>query len=166
MLALLLSSVGRYAMLFAAGAAAGFYAAWHWKTLNEDAAASKQVTAVIETTKAQDTVTNNASTKGEEHQVEIRYVYNTIVKKVPVYVSHQADRGCVVNTGAVRVLSAAASGVPVLPPAAGQSDDSASGVELSALVGAAAEDLGTCQGIRQQLIDLQGWVNDQRNITR
>jgi|GEM_PF-3609996 len=55
----------------------------------------------------------------------------------------------------------------LVPPGSdGQPDSAPSGVRLSRLVSAMAEDIGTGQANRQQLIDLQSWVRDQRALSR
>jgi hypothetical protein len=83
----------------------------------------------------------------------------TIVEKVPVYVSEKSDAGCVVNWGAVRLLDAAASGrdpdtvrAAIAP---GRPDDAASDVTLSEAVALLAADLGIARQNADQLNRLQ-----------
>lgn len=163
-LSLLLSSVGRYAMVAAVAFGGGFYLAWDIKSTQEQAALAKAVERVVDTTKKQDAVTEHSVSEGETHQAEIRYVTKEVIKNVPVYINRKADSGCSVPVGAVRLLSSAASGVPPVPNASGQSNDAPAGIELSSVVGAAVEDIGTCRGSRQALIDLQNWIKEQRNV--
>ena len=70
----------------------------------------------------------------------------TLIRKVPVHVPVQSDRGCIVPWGAVRLLDAAASGASLDDAAAriapGQPDDAASDVALSEAVALLAQDFG------------------------
>lgn len=154
-----------YALAAALCFGGGFYTAWHYKTLTEEAAVTETSHAVVQETHQQDVVTQQVSEKAEEKQVEIRTVIQTIVKRIPVYVDRKADSRCIVPRGFVRVHDAAANGVSVVPPAPGQSDDAPSGIGLSAVAGTVAENYGTCQSIRQQLIDLQGWIRQQQAVS-
>ncbi len=83
----------------------------------------------------------------------------TIVEKVPVYVSDKSDAGCVVNWGAVRLLDAAASGTDLdtvrAAIAPGRPDDAASDVTLSEAVTLLATDLGIARQNADQLNRLQ-----------
>lgn len=141
---------------------AGFRTAWVWQ---DNAYRAAQLTASERARQDERKAAEVAFRAGQESaaaQERIRTVTKTIVKEVPVYVSREADSRCAVPVGALRVLDAAARGVPVAPPPAGQSDDTPSGVDLSAVVGAGAEDIGTCHAVRQQLIDLQAWIMEVR----
>jgi hypothetical protein len=83
----------------------------------------------------------------------------TIVKKVPVYVSEKSDAGCVINWGAVRLLDAAASGAGLdtvrAAIAPGRPDDAASDVTLSEAVALLAADLGIARDNADRLTRLQ-----------
>jgi hypothetical protein len=83
----------------------------------------------------------------------------TVIRKVPVYVSVANDRECVVPWGAVRLLDAAASGAQLGDVAAavapGQPDDAASDVKLSEAVALLAADLGIARQNAGQLEHLE-----------
>ena len=142
-----------------------FFFGWHVGADQEAgkfaAAAAKQEQTVVKMVEKQAEQTSVAAEQGAEHQQQIQTITQTIIKEVPKYVTVKANAHCDIPYGAVRVLDAAARGVPIVPSASGQSDDATSGVQLSSLVGDAATDLGTARQIRQQLIDLQGWVKAQ-----
>ena len=86
----------------------------------------------------------------------------TVIEKVPVYVSEKSNAGCVVPWGAVRLLDAAASGTsPDAVRAAvapGQPDDAASTVTLSEAVALLAANLGVARQNADQLKDLEAVV--------
>ena len=142
----------------------GFYTAWHYKSLEERASVADASVAVVNTTETQDGASAASSRTDAVEQVKIVTVTKTILKKVPVYVTKEADAKCVIPVGFVRLLDAAASGVPPVSDSSGKSNDDPAGTELSTVVGAAVEDFGTCRGTRQALIDLQKWVKEQRNV--
>ena len=81
----------------------------------------------------------------------------TIIKEVPRYVTEQADVSCPIPRGFVWLHDAAASH-HALPGAASDPDGVAAGLTLSAVAGTVSENYTTCQGIREQLIALQGWA--------
>jgi hypothetical protein len=83
----------------------------------------------------------------------------TVIEKVPVYVSEKASAACVVPWGAVRLLDAAASGAdPDIVRAAiapGQPDDAASDVTLPEAVALLTTDLGLARQNADQLEHLE-----------
>ena len=145
---------------------ASFFFGWHVGADQEDgkfaAAAAKQEQQVVTTVETQAAETSKVSEQAAEHTQQIQTITQTIIKEVPKYVTVKANAHCVIPYGAVRVLDAAARGVPLVPSPAGQSNDVSSGASLDTVVGDVAADLGTARQIRQQLIDLQGWVKAQK----
>jgi len=97
-------------------------------------------------------------------------VTQTIIQKVPVYVSAKSDAACVVPWGAVRLFDAAASGSdPGLVAAAiapGQPDDAASTFHLSDLVALYAKNIGAGRDNADQLTALQAAVRAQADAPR
>jgi len=89
----------------------------------------------------------------------MRRQIETIVEKVPVYVSEKSNAGCVVPWGVVRLLDAAASGASLDAAGAaiapGRPDDAASDVALSEAVALLAADLGIARQNGDQLERLQ-----------
>jgi hypothetical protein len=86
-------------------------------------------------------------------------VTQTIIRKVPVYVSAKSDAACVVPWGAIRLFDAAASGSDPGAVAAliapGQPDDAASGIALSDFVALLAQNFGAARDNADQLTALQ-----------
>jgi hypothetical protein len=89
----------------------------------------------------------------------------TIIRKVPVYVSAKSDAACVVPWGVVRLFDAAASGsdpgVVAAAIAPGQPDDAASPIALSDLVALLAQDFGAARANADQLSALEAAVRRQ-----
>lgn len=109
--------------------------------VQKDAAAGQQIAA-----------------KDAAAQVEIQWRTRTLHDEVPVYVTAQADRECVVPVGFVRLWNDASSGVPAAPDAApGPDAAAASGVVLSDIGRAHVGDAGQYAAIAKKLSDLQDW---------
>lgn len=83
----------------------------------------------------------------------------TIVHRIPIYVTPQADAACSLSRGFVRVHDAAAQSAEV-PGAPGPADAQPSGVALSAATGVIVGNYTTCHAIAEQLTALQAWVRD------
>lgn len=79
----------------------------------------------------------------------------TLIKEVPVYVSAKADAACTVNAGFVRVHDYAATEQPLpAPDPAGDADAAPSGIALSAVAEAVAENYTSCRQNAEQLTSL------------
>jgi hypothetical protein len=126
-----------------AAAAASVNAAWAARQKAQATADAVAATAVADAAAAQSQI-------------------RTVLQKVPVYVSDDASRRCVVPWGAVRLLDAAASGADPDAAAAhiapGQPDDAASDVTLSEAVALLAADLGIARQNAGQLRGLEAAV--------
>ncbi|WNL46553.1 hypothetical protein RKE25_02640 [Dyella sp. BiH032] len=83
----------------------------------------------------------------------------TIVQRIPVYVTPQADAACTLPRGFVRVHDAAAESAEV-PGAPGPTDAQPSGIALSAAAGVIVGNYTTCHATAEQLTALQAWVRD------
>jgi hypothetical protein len=90
---------------------------------------------------------------------QIQTQIQTVIRKVPVYVSEKSNGACVLPWGAIRLLDAAASGADLDNVAAriapGQPDDAASGIALSDAVALLATDLGIARQNADQLTHLE-----------
>ena len=109
------------------------------------------------------------TTKVETQYVDrIQYIHDkgkTIIQKVPVYVTPQADSRCTVNVGLVRLLDAAASSSSAAPASASTAYDAASGIELSAIGKSVADNyVNVCQANAEQLKELQDWERQQQSV--
>ena len=89
----------------------------------------------------------------------IKKVYvkgQTVVQKVPVYVSKESDAGCTIPAGFVSMHDSAARNE--LPPPAGPADAQPSTVELSAVAATVVGNYATCEANAEQLKALQAWA--------
>jgi hypothetical protein len=95
----------------------------------------------------------------EAAQVKTETQIQTVIEKVPVYVTPKAAAACTLPWGFVRLLDAAASGAdPAAVGAAiapGQPDDAASDVTLPEALALLAADLGTARQNAGQLEHLE-----------
>jgi hypothetical protein len=82
---------------------------------------------------------------------------DTIIKKVPVYVTAKADAQCTLTRGFVGVLDAAATGTPLRAPA-GDLDAPAEGLAASAVAASVAGNYTACLEVTEQLKALQEWA--------
>tara|TARA_R110002124_G_scaffold173690_4_gene341314 strand:- start:8540 stop:9100 length:561 start_codon:yes stop_codon:yes gene_type:complete len=165
-----------YAMAAAVALAVGFSGGWtvrDWKAARDDAAAIEaahqaQLAAVakaLRIERAQADTSDRIAAEAAEAQTQIRTVTRTLIKEVPVYVTPDDDRRCVVPVGFVRIHDAAAAGIRPLPDPAGRPDDAPSGLALSAVAGTVVENYaGTCAANARQLSDLQAWVRAQAAV--
>lgn len=160
-----------YAAIGGVMLAVGFAGGWtvrDWKAGADGEAVAqekvREVTRIVYRERDQADATSRIETAAAEAQAEIRTVTRTLIREVPVYVTPDADARCVVPAGFVRVHDAAAAGRPV-PEPAGVADDAPSGLELSAVAAAVAENYGdVCQANARQLSDLQAWVREQHRL--
>jgi hypothetical protein len=114
---------------------------------------------------ASSTATTQIVTKTVEKVVEVKVKGDTIVQKVPVYVTQKADANCVVPLGAVSVLNAAARNV-LLPGSAGAIQEAPSGVALSTVTGTAAEWAGRYWQLAAEYDGFLEWVETQGALAR
>ena len=106
-------------------------------------------------------ITEGVGRRVAERETEVRTVTRTIIEKVPVYVTAEADL-LPVPLGFVRLHDAAALGTPAVPFGARESADSPSGVALSTVAGTVAYNYGECLGWREQVIGWQAWYAEQK----
>lgn len=109
------------------------------------------------------TITERVVTQYVDRVRVVRERAQTIVKKVPVYVTAKADAACLVPAGFVRVHDAAVQGVD-LPASAGTTADTPSGVALSAVASTVASNYGICRETAERLTSLQNWVRQQGGV--
>lgn len=107
-------------------------------------------------------ITEDVGRRVAAREAEVRTVTRTIVEKVPIYVTPEADRRSPVPLGFVRLHDAAASGAPAVPFGPGESADTPSGVALSAAGATIFGNYGECRGWREQLIGWQAWYAEQK----
>lgn len=94
----------------------------------------------------------------------VRVAGETVIRKVPIYVTREADRRCPVPAGFVRMWNAANSGID--PGAPGDSDAATSPVVLSDVATQHAREAEQCRETEEQLIGLQYWIKVQYKVTQ
>jgi hypothetical protein len=144
--------------------ALGFGAGWKvhdWRDASGALKAAKHEVSVVQRQGAVDTA---VAVQQQAAQDRIRVVTQTLIQKVPVYVTAQADSQCVVPAGFVRLHDAAAAGrdVSAIPQGPGESADTPSGVKLSTVAWVVAGNYGVCNSLRAELIGWQQWYAGQR----
>lgn len=122
-----------------------------------------QLSQAFEQGKALGTVRDKIVTQYVDRVQVIKERGATIIKEVPVYVSAKADAACTVNAGFVRVHDAAANALPA-PEPSGAADEAPSGVALSAVAVATAENYVTCNANAEQLSQLQGYFREYQEL--
>ena len=156
-----------YAAIAALIAAGGFYAGYRWE---ETAYLKFQASVVTVTDKAKDQAAarqkqmDDASFTIEKASIQKQQVIvtqtQTVIKKVPVYVTAKTDATFPLPCGFVRLHDASASGKDpadiALP--AGFTDEQACPTKASDAATIIAENYGQYRTIAQQLSDLQDWV--------
>jgi hypothetical protein len=95
--------------LLAGAYGAGFGTEWHLRDVDEEAAQVAAIEHKDDVVEKQDGITADAGKKAEEHQVEIRTVYQTVIRKVPVYVTPKDDAACRLPPGFVLLHNSAAA---------------------------------------------------------
>ncbi|HKT54489.1 MAG TPA: hypothetical protein VJP88_08550 [Caulobacteraceae bacterium] len=130
--------------------------------------AKAQVAAVVAAQSAerkQAALTQAAGQAAETHQAAVQAAAQVIEKKVPVYVTVQADAKCVLPVGAFRLLDGAAAGVDpdslASVDAPGEPNDAPSGVDCSRFVALVAKDFAQYRSVAQQLNDVLDLADKQ-----
>lgn len=121
-----------------------------------DAEKQAQALAAAQTGQHQAEATVQVVTEYVDKIKVVRERGATIIKEVPVYVNAQADAGCIINAGFVRLHDAAAGNAISLSP--GPADATPSGVALSTVAGTVADNYQRCHENAEQLIALQKWT--------
>jgi hypothetical protein len=113
-------------------------------------------------------VTQRIGEQAATRQAEIRYVTRTLVEKVPVYVTAEADRTCVLPVGFVRLHDEAAA-TPgegdAIPEPAGGAYDQPAGVACSAAAETIVANYGDYHAVAAQLTALQTWIREQQTLS-
>lgn len=113
-----------------------------------------------------------ASTKKVTTKVVTQYVDrikvvkekgDTIIQKVPVYVTVKDDSRCIVNTGFVRLWNSANQ--MSVPGAPNSTDGQPSEVVLSDIATQHGKESTVCIGTETQLNSLQQWIKEQQSLS-
>lgn len=129
-------------------------------------AALEAAQKVSKTVAAQTAVSNAAEQKQIVVQHDIQVQTRTVIQKVPVYVSPEADTRCILPVGFVRLYNAAALGSDpdAVPDPSGRADAAASGIACSTVAEDIADNFGTARSNAEQLKALLGWITDQQAL--
>lgn len=146
------------AIILALIASIWFWSDHEYKKGQTDLLASQAKHTVV-VQKQQDKITTQVETKYVDRIQVVKEKGDTIIQKVPTYVTVKDDSACVVNAGFVRLWNSS-NGMQV-PSAASSADDTASSIVLSGIAKQHAEEATICEGTTTQLISLQGWVRQQ-----
>jgi hypothetical protein len=111
-------------------------------------------------------ITADVDRQSAARQVEIRTVTKTLIEKVPVYVTVEADRRVDVPVGLVRLHDQAAAGLPGLPDTADLVVDAPSGVPLSAVAATVVGNYGVAYEWREEALACRAWVEKQAALWR
>ena len=118
--------------------------------------------AVVKREAKAETITGAVKADVVQRQIEYRTITKTLIRKVPEYVSIQADDRCVVPAGFVGLHDSAAAGSPSLPIAPGGSLDAPSGVELSAVAETLVGNYGIAHQWRAEALGWRTWYAQQK----
>lgn len=124
----------------------------------ERAANAKLVAAAMgkadKVAKASSAISKTARDAHDADLVRINDLTAKLQQKVPIYVTPEADRRCVIPAGYVRLRDAAGAGVDPVPSAAGGSVDADSGLVLSDL---AANDVTNAAAFNTAVAEVKAW---------
>lgn len=140
-------------LIFCAGC---LFGSWY-ETRDAQQVAAEQLRQAFEQGQALGTVRDKIVTEYVDRVQVITERGQTIIQKVPVYVSAEADAACTVNAGFVRLHDAAAHALPA-PEPSGAADDAPAGIALSAVGATTAANYAACNANAEQLTQLQELV--------
>lgn len=145
--------------------AAGVYATNVWHEAQDAKALRNQVKEANRQIEREQTSDRATQATGEAVATAVdRVQWRTriILKEVPIYVTPETDAAYGnLPVGFVRLHDAAATGTSPVPLGTGQSDGSPSQVAPSAAIAGIADNYGTCNVWREQVIGWQSWYRDQ-----
>lgn len=124
---------------------------------------AEQAQAAVLHKEAQGKITERVVTKYVDRIVTVREKGDTIIRRVPVYVTAQDDSRCTINNGFVRLWNEANTG-EVSEPSAG-ADAAPSGVVLSEVATQKGYEAKLCRETEQRLVSLQEWVLEQQALS-
>lgn len=144
----------------------GPVAGWKLHDWQDASSRLKAARVVTQTVQKDAAVTQPIVEREAAAQVEIRWRTRTVKEEIPYAVTAEADRDCVVPRGFVRVWNDASTGLAAQAdpaaqphdPGAADADAAPSGVHLTDIAGAHADDASAYATVARRLTDLQDWV--------
>ena len=138
-------------------AASGFLAGWRVHDWKDGAAQAKAQAHIVQVVQRQAAAAQDVAVHQQAAQDQVRVVTRTLIRKVPTYVSIQADAGCTVPDGFRVLHDAAAAGVPPAGDPSGVTADAPSGLALSAVADTVTTNYGICHETAERLKGWQDW---------
>lgn len=129
-----------------------------------DAANNKQAAQVATVKVEQAEATTQVVTQYVDRVQVVRQKGADIIKEVPVYVTKEADSGCVVPRGFVRLHDAAAAGSLAGPT--GSTDAAPAGIALSSVAATVTDNYERCRENSTQLESLQEWIKREQSASQ
>jgi hypothetical protein len=149
-------------ILLACLAVALFLFALHERGVGRDNYAAQVSSAQVKYSAQAKKVTTEVVTKYIHDTQVVHEKGETIIKKVPIYVTVKDDSTCTINNGFVSLWNAANT-LSVSNPASG-TNGSPSSIVLSDVAAQHVTEANICHGTETQLIALQNWVRLQEQV--
>ena len=158
-----------FEIIFAAVMALMFFAlGWHFGADHVqdqwDADIARQNKAAAKTEKAAVAVSEIVTTKFIDRVQVIHEKARTIIKEVTVYVTKKDDSNCSINSGFVQLFNQSPALDTAIPDASSSTYGLPSGVALSDVASAIAENHEAFDANAEQLKALQEWVREQLKV--
>lgn len=134
-------------------------------SLNSDLQAAGQVTENLRAELEAAVRNQRTVTTYTDNVAGIHAVGETIIKKVPVYVTQEAVNRCPVPAGLIGVHNAAAENVSDVQ-GAGDPDAPAEGIGLDRVAETVAANYTICHENAEQLKSLQTWARDVEDLSK
>lgn len=123
---------------------------------------AKATTQIVKTEIASDKTTAQVITKYIDRVRVVKEKGDTIIKKVPIYVTEKDDTKCVINTGFVQLWNDANQMRVSDPPS--NINETASPVVLTDVAAQHATEAKLSHQTEEQLINLQNWIVKQQGV--
>ncbi len=118
---------------------------------------------VVYREKAAAAITATVAKEITDQTTQVRYVTKTLLEKVPIYVTPEADSRCIVPVGAISLLNAAARGEAEVAGPAGGPYEAPSGISLAALTDFGVYNLGVGHELLTEVLGWRRWYTLHRD---
>lgn len=112
--------------------------------------------------KESEVATDKIKKEYEDKIAQTKQRGDTIVKYVDKFITKEADAKCVIPNSFVSLHNSAVHNQ--VPDTSRVADESPSGVALSTTTKTVVENYNTYHEVREQLLSLQKWINEQKKI--
>lgn len=138
--------------------AAGAWFMHKYDVGQEAIAVAKAESHVITVVQKQGVINEAVATKAQIEHDRIVYRTQTLIQRIPQYVTVQADNECVLSRGTIMLLNAASDGMSAIAPGPIESADAPSGVKLDTVAASVVGNYGVANANAAQLKALQDWA--------